>query len=268
VRFGVTFPFVDARVAAELGQQAEEAGWDGVFVWDCILTVDPWVTMTAIAMRTERVRFGPIVTPVSRRRPWKLACETATLDRLANGRLILPVGLGSEDDGWERLGEETSRAVRAKRLDEGLDVLTGLWSGRPFSYAGQHYRVTDVTGLCPVQSPRIPIWVVGSRWPNPDLPGSKLRRMLRWDGVMMNRSADFRAFRAFVEERRTGTTPFDIVVEGETPGDDADAAASTVGPLAEAGVTWWLENLWDSSWEGGGVAGMRARIEQGPPRVD
>jgi hypothetical protein len=267
MRFGVTFPFVEARVAAELGREAEEAGWHGVFVWDCILTVDPWVTMAAIAMRTERVCLGPIVTPLSRRRPWKLACESATLDRLSNGRLILPVGLGSDDDHWERLGEETSRSVRAKRLDEGLDVLTGLWSGQPFSYAGQQYRVTDATGLCPAQSPRVPIWVVGGRWPNPELPGSKLRRMLRWDGVLMNRQADVRAFRTLVEERRAETTPFDVVVEGETPGDDAGTAASTVRPLAEAGVTWWLESMWGAPWESGGVEGMRARIRQGPPRV-
>lgn len=239
-----------------------------MFVWDTILEIDPWVTLGAVAMRTERVRLGPIVTPVARRRPWKLACETATLDRLSNGRLVLPVGLGSDEDGWERLGEETSRTVRAKRLDEGLDILTGLWSGQPFSYAGQHYRVTEATGLRPVQSPRIPIWVVGGRWPNPDVPGSKLRRMLRWDGVLMNKEADFRAFRALVEEHRTETTPFDIVVEGETPGDDGEAATSAVCPLAEAGVTWWLENLWGLPWEGGGLEGMRTRITRGPHRTN
>ena len=260
VQYGVILPNEpDARMLADLGHAAEEAGWDGVFVWDTVFGTDVWVALTAVAMRTERVRVGPMVAPLPRRRPWKLASETATLDHLSSGRLILPVGLGAaEDERWDRLGEEMAPRVRAKLLDEGLDILTGLWSGQPFDYDGERYRVRDVSGRRPVQSPRIPIWVPGTRWP--DVPATKLRRMLRWDGVLIGPRVDVRALREFVSERRSQATPFDIALEGETPGDDHGQAAAIVHPFVEAVITWWLESI------GGEVQSMRTRVEQGPPR--
>src|SRR5204863_4018588 len=116
---------------------------------------------------TTRVRIGAVLTPVSRRRPWKLARETVTLDHLSHGRLVLPVGLGALDDGgFGKVGEPTDRKTRAELLDEGLAILTGLWSGQPFSFHGEHYQVEELTFLPPpVQSPRIRIWVVGL-WPH------------------------------------------------------------------------------------------------------
>jgi alkanesulfonate monooxygenase SsuD/methylene tetrahydromethanopterin reductase-like flavin-dependent oxidoreductase (luciferase family) len=289
------------RVLAELGQEVEEAGWDGVFVWDSLYIqpaepryapmCDPWIALAAIAMRTERVRIGTVVTPLSRRRPWKVARETVSLDHLSNGRFILPVALGSLNDGaFCRVGEETDRKVRAQRLDEALEILDGLWSGEPFRYHGKHYEVEEMTFLPrPVQVPRIPVWVVGA-WPRE----KSMRRVLRWDGVLPSRMKedgsfaemspeDIRAMKAWVEERRRQTggvpaptdlvpsrsrPPFDIVMEGETPGDDAEKAAATVRPLAPAGVTWWLEAVWGSPETQGGLEGMRRRIKQGPPRID
>lgn len=276
MQYGLTLPTsVDARTLAELAYEAEEVGWDGVFYWDVIFGNDPWVTLAAVAMRTERIRVGTMLTPVSRRRPWKLAGETVTLDHLSNGRLILPVGLGAPDTGFDKVGEETDRKVRAKMLDEGLDVLTGLWSGQPFSYSGEHYHIQDVTfSPTPLQSPRIPIWVVGA-WPRM----KSMRRVLRYDGVLpmkMNDDgsfaemtpADIQAMKTFIDEQRSLTSPFDIVMEGETPGDDHEKAAAIVGPLAQAGVTWWLEAVWASPQTRGGLEGMRTRIKQGPPRID
>jgi len=266
MQFAAVVPFIDPRTAIALAQEAEESRWDGFFVWDAISQFDPWVTLGAIAARTERIRMGPIVTPVSRRRPWKLACETATLDQLSGGRVILTVGLGAaEDDRWSRLGEETDRLTRAKRLDEGLAVLDGLWKGEPFSFSGQHYHLQEARiKVRPVQAPHIPIWVSG-RWPDP--PKTMLRRMLRWDGVIgVGRRAG--EIRAYVEAHRTETGPFDLIEAGETPGDDRERAASQVRPFAEAGVTWWLEDLWRTPWETDKVEGMRTRIRQGPPRVD
>ena len=112
--------------------------WDGINIGD-METYDPWVVMAAMAMRTGRVRIGAMLTPPARRRPWKLARETMTLDRLSGGRLVLPVGLGTLDDGgFSKVGEPTDRRVRARLLDESLDILTGLWSGEPFSYEGEH----------------------------------------------------------------------------------------------------------------------------------
>ena len=172
MRYGFIIPRGDPRAVAELALEAEEADWDGAFYWDGINagemeTYDPWVVMAAMAMRTERVRIGAMLTPPARRRPWKLARETATLDHLSGGRLVLPVGLGAVDDGgFGKVGEPTDRRVRARLLDESLEILTGLWSGEPFSYEGEHYKLGEMTFLPrPVQSLRIPIWVVGA-WPS------------------------------------------------------------------------------------------------------
>jgi hypothetical protein len=162
----------DPRTGAQLAAEAEAAGWDGVFTWDGIAigdadTYDPWVMMAAMAVRTERVRLGAIITPPARRRPWKLARETMTLDRLSKGRLVFPVGLGALDDGaFGNVGEPTDIRTRAELLDESLDIIEGLWTGEPFGYEGRHYRFGPMTFRpTPVQRPRIPIWVVGA-WPH------------------------------------------------------------------------------------------------------
>ena len=150
MQFGLTLPnfgpYADARLLASLAKEAEAAGWDGFFLWDHVLfgdqpVVDPWVALTAVALATERVRLGPLVTPLPRRRPVKLAREAVTLDHLSYGRLVLGLGIGLLS--WELgdLGEEPDLRTRAAMLDEGLAVLTGLWSGRPFSHHGRHYTV-------------------------------------------------------------------------------------------------------------------------------
>ena len=192
-----------------------------------------------MAMRTERVRLGAIVTPISRRRPWKLARETATLDHLSSGRLIVAVGLGALDDkGFGSVGEETDLKVRAEMLDEGLAILAGLWSGQPFHFYGAHYHVDEMTFLPPpMQTPRIPVWVVGA-WPRM----KSMRRALRWDGIVPQKSgatdtamtpADIAAMRAFIDAEHDNTTPYDIITEGETPGDDPTAATAIVRPLVD-----------------------------------
>ena len=148
IKLGIIVTTGDPRTAADLASRAETHGWDGVFTWDAISigtidTYDPWVVMAAMAMRTERVRLGAIVTPLARRRPWKVAREAMTLDHLSNGRLVLPVGLGTTDDaGFGNVGEPTDARTRAERLDEGLAILDGLWTGDPFGFAGKHYRLT------------------------------------------------------------------------------------------------------------------------------
>jgi hypothetical protein len=280
VKYGFIFPGGAARTAAEFAHEVEAAGWDGFFVWDPVWGVDAWVTLAAVAMRTKRVRIGTMITPVSRRRPWKLASETATLDRLSNGRVILSVGLGAIDTGFVQFGEETDRKRRAELLDEGLDIVTGLWRGQPFRYTGKHYRVQETTFFPPpppVQSPRIPIWVVGA-WPRM----KSMRRVLRYDGLLPAKMkddgsfakltpGDIQAMKAFIDEHRTGTTPFDIVVEGQTLGNNRKRAAAKVRPYAEAGATWWMEAMWsltEKMWTASGQKRILARIKQGPPRVE
>jgi alkanesulfonate monooxygenase SsuD/methylene tetrahydromethanopterin reductase-like flavin-dependent oxidoreductase (luciferase family) len=101
-----------------------------------------------------------LLTPPSRRRPWKLASETVTLDVLSKGRAILSVGLGAPDTGFEEFGEVTNRRIRSELLDESIDILTGLWQGEPIEHQGKHYQITKTNfepGPATVQKPRIPI---------------------------------------------------------------------------------------------------------------
>jgi len=278
LRYGFIIPNGEANEIVTMAREAEDTGWDGVFYWDGIYIesagpmFDPWAMLAAIASQTSRVRIGAMLTPVSRRRPWKLARETMTVDRISGGRLVLPVGLGALDDGgFGKVGEPTDRKTRAELLDEGLDIMTGLWSGKPFSYKGKHYTLDEMTFLPPpVQQPRIPIWVVGA-WPRE----KSLARVLRYDGLLPAKldangsfadvtPDDLRAMKTYIEERRTATTPFDIVYEGRTPGDDLAKAAEIVRPYAEAGATWWMEAMWEAP---NTPADVRKRIQQGPPRI-
>lgn len=275
MKYGFVLPAGDARVAAELAAEAEGAGWDGFFVWEPVWGIDAWVSLTAAAMRTSRIRLGTMITPVSRMRPWKLASETATLDNLSGGRVQLAVGLGATDTGFRDFGEEIDRRTRAELLDEGLDVLTGLWRGQPFSYAGKHYQVQPSSFMVPpppVQQPRIPIWVVGA-WGFE----KSMQRVLRYDGMLPNVRGDdgnmrtanvdeVRAIASYVRERRGDDAAFDIVVEGRTPASDRAQAASQVQPWIEAGATWWIEALWGLEAGEDAVAQLRERIGAGPPR--
>jgi len=273
----------DARTLGELAQLAEESGWDGVFLEDYIVwqghqdvpMYDPWIALAAVALRTERIRLGTTVTPLSRRRPWKLARETVTLDHLSKGRLILGVGLGdmvTNDVSFTHFGEVSDGIQRAKMLDEALDVLVGLWSGQPFSYSGEYYHVNEVTLLPrPVQTPRIPIWV-GGGWP---LKGPT-QRAARWDGSCMYKHTyggswqdwtpdDVHALRTFVDSRRTASTPFDIVLGGRPRHDDWDHDRALIRSLAEVGATWWVEYLPPGM---GGLDVMQSAIRRGPLRVE
>ncbi len=276
MKYGFVLPSGDARTAADFARDAEQAGWDGFFVPDTIWGIDAWVSLAAAAMQTSRIRLGTDLTPVSRMRPWKLASETVTLDHLSNGRVILAVGLGAIDTGFEAFGEVTDRKTRAELLDEGLDILTGLWRGQPFSYSGKHYQIKETTFFPPpppVQQPHIPIWAVGA-WPRM----KSMRRVLRLDGLMpyvlpedgagrLPTPDEIRDMKAFVEANRAETTPFDIVMEGKTSGDDRAAAAATIRPWADAGVTWWIEELWDAPRDAEGLRAVHQRILQGPPHL-
>lgn len=270
MKFGFIVTTGDPRAAAELAAEVEAAGWDGVFYWDGIAIgesdiYDPWVVMAAMAMRTDRVRLGAIVTPPARRRPWKLARETMTLDRLSNGRLVFPVGLGALDDAaFGNVGEPTETRIRAELLDESLEIIDGLWSGEPFAYQGTHYRFGPMTFRpTPVQRPRIPIWIVAA-WPNE----RSMRRVLRYDGIVtqVSRPEEIRSIADYVARERGeigAARPFEIVAQGRTPANMA-RASTAVRPYADAGATWWI----DGDWEGATIESLRRRIEAGPPSLD
>jgi len=241
---GLADPALVARLAAE----AEEAGWHGVFVWDQLdwrapvrEVADPWITLAAIATATQHLRLGPMVTPLARRRPAKVARETATLDRLSGGRLTLGVGLGADRFAGElsKTGEQLDDRLRGRMLDEALEILTAAWSGAPVHHRGEHYTVDGVTLKPAPAQDRLPIWIGGNRVPSQ-------RRAARWDGWLPDSGyppgagaspEDVSRGLTLIGESRS-TDEFDVAVVGES--HKADRAA-----YEEAGATWWLESIHD-----------------------
>jgi alkanesulfonate monooxygenase SsuD/methylene tetrahydromethanopterin reductase-like flavin-dependent oxidoreductase (luciferase family) len=263
IRCGAVLPGGSATEQLELALLAEQAGWDGVFVWEAAYGPDAWSMLAAIAVRTSRVRLGTMLTPLPWRRPWKVASQVAALDQLSAGRAILAVGVGAVDTDLPDTGEVTDLPGRAALLDEGIDLIRVLWQGGR-SFHGEHYhyqtgRLDLSAAATPVQD-RIPIWVVGV-WP----ALKSMRRALRCDGVIPQYRAaepgpqDAAAVRAWLTGHDV-PAGFDVIADGETPADDADAAGATAAAWADAGCTWWLETRWEARDQ------MRERLAAGPPR--
>jgi alkanesulfonate monooxygenase SsuD/methylene tetrahydromethanopterin reductase-like flavin-dependent oxidoreductase (luciferase family) len=271
MRYGVILPGGTAPEQLDQAILAEQAGWDGVFVWEAAYGVDAWVLLAAMAARTARVRLGTLLTPLPWRRPWKVASQVVTLDQISGGRAILTVGLGALTTDLPLTGEVTDLRARAERLDEGIDLIRGLWDGQ-MSHHGRHYdyecsRDDLVQVGRPVQQ-RIPIWVVAA-WPRP----KSMRRVLRCDGVVPQYQVgdregdpeDARAVRAWLSDR--GASPgLDMVAQGETPADDPAAAEGLVSPWSDAGCTWWLETRWEMPHNSPDrMLEVQRRLAAGPP---
>ena len=254
----------DPATVADLAAEAEAAGWEGMFVWDQVrwrepvaAVADPWISLAAIAVATERIRLGPMITPLARRRPVKVARETATLDRLSRGRLTLGVGLGSDRFASELsiTGEELDDRRRARMLDESLEILKAAWSGETVRHRGEHYTVDGMRFLPrPVQRPGVPVWVAGSYG-----KAKPLRRAARHDGYFPMNLEHPDQLAEMVADltglREDGTEPYDIVA-ALPPGRDP-------APYAAAGATWWLVEL---PWEEVSVERVRGVIRDGPRR--
>ena len=259
----------DAALIGELGELAEGSGWDGFFVWDHVQyaepverIADPWICLAALALRTERLRFGLMVTPIARRRPWVYARQAVTVDRLSGGRLVLGLGVGADNRGeMAPLGEEPEIRVRAEMLEEALDLLEQIFSGEPVEHAGEHYAVSARPFLPrAAQEPRIPVWI-GAGWPG----GRPVDRAARWDGIFPIGipAADVPGLRERLgAQRDPGAAPLEIVGMA-LPGEDA-------GPWAEAGTDWLLTQLGPRPRPGGGLdptpplAEVRSVIAAGP----
>jgi alkanesulfonate monooxygenase SsuD/methylene tetrahydromethanopterin reductase-like flavin-dependent oxidoreductase (luciferase family) len=258
VRFGVFLPpfeeFADPRKVMALATAAEEAGWDGFFLWDHMLArpgmavADAWVTMAAVATVTTRIRLGALVTPLPRRRPWVLARQMATLDQLSAGRLIAGIGLG--DDGWKEFssfGDQAEPVARGEMLDESLELLQRFLGGDAVRFQGRHYSV-DTSPLLPMphQDP-LPIWGA-VRWPN----RKPLVRIARLQGCFPifpgsgapppPDPADIVAIRSALED--LGCSPaMDIAIRCALFLEDPSGVPETVAVLERAGVTWILEAI-------------------------
>jgi len=279
MKFGLSLPnhgdYGDIHCIIELAVLAEESGWAGFFLWDHIARgvapqIDPWIAMAAIACHTERMRLGPLVTPLARRRPWKVTREIVTLDHLSKGRMILGVGLGDfRGKEFENFGEVADPMTRGEMLDEGLAIVSGLQSGDPFRYNGRHYKIgrTDFNPP-PVQQPRVPVWVAG-KWPNK----KPFRRAAQWDGaVPIHRSRNLKSYltpdeireiSAYIGKHRTSDGPFDICLSGMLPAKRLAEDRAIVQPYEEAGATWWIEFVYSGT---GSLKKNIERIRFGPPR--
>lgn len=281
----------DPHNLIKLALEAEQAGWDGFFIWDHLLLyrhsdipfVDAWIALAAIAARTEHLRIGPVITPVARRRPWKLAREVVSLDQLSRGRVVFGAGLGAPPDAeFECFGEDPSDHVRAQKLDEALLVLDGLWSGKAFSHAGDNFHIDDVKFIPrAVQTPRVPVWIAGF-WPNKP----PMRRAARWDGVfplklppvsLTNLAPGAAPWSAlwlqphelgeavkYVKQHRVGSNSFDVIASGATPIGETAKGRSVVQAFQEEGATWWLEWLDEQR---GSFAQMLQHVQNGPPKI-
>jgi alkanesulfonate monooxygenase SsuD/methylene tetrahydromethanopterin reductase-like flavin-dependent oxidoreductase (luciferase family) len=268
MRSGVWVPLFgalsDPREVARLAAFAEEAGWHGFFVWDHVnwrggttSVADPWITLAAVASATESLTIGPLVTPLARRRPIKVARETATLDQVSNGRLVLGAGLGDDRFGREfsATGEEVDPRVRAEMLDEALNILAAAWTGQPVCHRGEHYTVDDIRFLPRPVQPTVPIWIAG--FPGKSAP---LHRAARFDGyfpVDLESPEQIIAAVSVVRGLRDTTSQekhFDIVVACDRAEVDA---------YADAGATWWLTEFEPNALT---TDHVRAVIAEGPGR--
>ena len=264
--------YSDPFTLAELAAEAEDVGWDGFFVFDHILPddtrknlFDPWIILASIAMRTSKIRIGPMVTPIPRRRPWKLARETISLDYLSNGRLTLAVGLGGPHEReFEKFGEISDTKIRAEMLDEGLEILKGLWNTEPFNYEGTHYQIHDVVfNPPPIQYPRIPIWI-GCKWQNK----KPLKRAAKWEGVFpiphkgeTITPENLRTIVNYIETYRDRDSDFDVALADH----DGSRTPQNLAAYQRAGLTWWIQRI-HSPWFNS-LDEVRTHIQKGPPSL-
>ncbi|MHA2035859.1 MAG: LLM class flavin-dependent oxidoreductase [Promethearchaeota archaeon] len=269
------FGFHNPQEIAKLAQEAEDSGWDGFFIWDHMaLTgdfsadfLDPWVALSVIAMKTEKIKIGTMVTPIPRRRPWKLAREVTSLDHLSKGRLILGVGLGTPEYDFTTFGENFNEKIRAKKLDEGLEILQGLLSGELFSYEGDYFQIEEVRFSPTPFNDHIPIWVAGT-WPNK----KPFYRAAKYDGVFpismdwptQLSPNELRQINEIIQQNRTKSGQFDVVIAGNTPGN-LEKGEQIVNPYKEAGATWWCENINFLRFSNSSKL-LLERIRQGPPK--
>lgn len=263
MKFGIYAPnfgntFGNPKHVTKLATEAEKAGWDGFFLWDHIIytdegypdMIDPLITLTSVAENTETIHIGTTVTPITRRRPWKLARETVTLDILSEGRLILGVGLGVSNE-FSLMNEETNPKIMAKMAEEHLEILNGLWSGEEYSYEGKYYKLDKVKFLPkPFQKPRIKLWGAGT-WPKK----GPFRRAAKLDGVIplsMDYTkpltpSDFRNMIKYMKKHGL-EYPYDVVNISFDASKNSEKRDSIL-EFRDVGVNWWLELV--SDWNGG-----------------
>lgn len=234
--------FSDPKLVASLARQAEEAGWDGLFLWDHVLrrpeqarqVADPFVALAAVALATSRLRIGPMVTPIVRRRPQVLARQVVTLDCLAEGRVTLGLGLGVDSTGeLSRFGEVVDPVARGAILDEGAALVASLLSGEPVDHDGPHFQARGVQFLpTGPQQPRVPIWLAASQGRR-----RPLRRAAGYEGAFLIGATpeQLRASIGYLTELRGDLEGFEVAV--------LSSCGLSEEEMAELGVSWSMYEI-------------------------
>ncbi|MHA2169731.1 MAG: LLM class flavin-dependent oxidoreductase [Candidatus Kariarchaeaceae archaeon] len=282
MKFGVDIgnygAFSDPDYLKKFAHLVEESGWDGLFIWDHLQLfpeyfrgvpfIDPWIGLSIIAMNTTKIKLGPYITPLSRRRPWQVYRQVVSLDHLSKGRVMFGVGLGTPAEfDMGAFGDATDDKLRAELLDESLDIIQELSTGEIINFNGKHYHLKQVQLLPKPYQERIPI-IVGGEWPNKP----PFRRAARYQGVVPisnnwpNRLSpeDIIKIQVYIAKHRTLKEPIEVTLGGSTPVDQSEAK-KIIQPYKDVGLSWWLEDI-------DGIHGpfdqLIERVKAGPPDLD
>ncbi|NHJ19953.1 MAG: LLM class flavin-dependent oxidoreductase [Candidatus Lokiarchaeota archaeon] len=262
----------DPQDYIDLAILSENNGWDGFFLWDHVYLssnktqpfLDPWIILSAIAAKTKRVKLGTTVTPLARRRPWIIAKEVSTLDRLSKGRIILGVGLGAGSE-FSNFGENTDPIIRREKLDESLQIIKGLWANKRFTFKGKHFNIKEVEFFPKPYQEKIPIWV-GGIWPNK----KPFQRAAKYDGVFPIKISgdenlspnDYREIVNYLKQYRSSFGSYDIIKSITSTGiKDED---EWINNYLDVGITWFVESMWPGRYS---LDNFKKRIARGPPLI-
>ncbi len=243
----------DPQDYIDLAILGENNGWDGFFLWDHVFLssnktqpfLDPWIILSAVAVKTKRIKLGTTVTPLARRRPWIIAKQVSTLDHLSKGRMILGVGLGIDLD-FSNFGENTDLLIRSEKLDESLHILKGLWANKPFTFKGKHFNIKEVEFFPKPFQDKIPIWV-GGHWPNFKKP---FQRAAQYDGVFPLKMGgdenlspnDYKEIIQYLKQYRSSFDSYDIIKPIVTTGIKEED--EWINDYLNIGITWFVESMW------------------------
>ena len=262
----------DPQDYIDLAILSENNGWDGFFLWDHVFLssnkplpfLDPWIILSAVAVKTKRIKLGTTITPLARRRPWIVAKQVSTLDCLSKGRMILGVGLGIDAD-FSNFGENTDRLIRSEKLDESLHILKGLWGNKPFSFKGKFFNIKEVEFFPKPFQDKIPIWV-GGTWPIK----KPFQRAAQYDGVFPLAPGeeslspnDYKEIIKYIKQFRSSLDSYDIIKSIYSTGIKEEDG--WINDYLNIGITWFVEAIWpgrDSSLDN-----IKKIISRGPPLI-
>ena len=263
----------DPQDYVDLAILSENNGWDGFFLWDHVFIsskkaqpfLDPWVILSAIAVKTKRIALGTTVTALARRRPWIIAKEVSTLDRLSKGRIILGVGLGIDAD-FSNFGENTDQLIRREKLDESLHILRGLWAEKPYKFEGKHFNIKEVNFFPKPFRESIPIWV-GGIWPNK----RPFQRAAQYDGVFPIKVTDdenvspddYKEIIKILKQYRSSLDSYDIIKSIVTTGIKEED--EWINDYRDIGITWFVELIYPGR---DSLDNLKKIISRGPPQIE